>query len=329
MTASSQIVVGAAASHTTLMNTRWAEVDHLDGAHRFRDGLAEAATVIAASEPDLVVIVGSNHFRGFWLDLMPGFTVGVGDVIGAGEHGTPSGPQHTDPDAAQQVLNDLYRADFDPAFSLELVVDHGITHAIQYLLPGLDVPVLPLIVNVFAPPLPSLRRCLGLGEALGASLRSLPGGRRVAVIATGGLSHSLPFPDWRSPDGDDDEFLVESWVKGRGDWERYEERRRALIVGAPPVINEDFDRSFLTHVEAGTAASFVADTSDEQLLDRAGNGGNEVRPWVIAAAACGHPLGRTIAYEPVLPWLTGMAVAVLDPASHSNPGGGFDRARGN
>ena len=308
----SEIVVGAAASHTTLMNTRWDEVDHLPRAHRFRDGLAEAAEIITAARPDLAVIVGSNHFRGFWLDLMPAFTIGVGEVIAAGEHGTPKGSQPTDPDAARAVVADLMTSGFDPAFSAELGVDHGTTHAIQYLLPGHDVPVLPLIVNVFAPPLPSLARCLELGGALGKALRALPDDRRVAVIATGGLSHTLPFPDWRSPAGDDDEFLVESWVKGRGNWEQYESRRRALIVGSPPIINPGFDEAFLAHLEAGTVAAFVAETSDDELLRQAGNGGNELRPWVIAAAACEHRPGRTIAYEPMPEWLTGMAVAVME-----------------
>ena len=80
----SRIVGGVGASHTTLMNTRWDEVDHLDRAHAFRDGLAEASAWLERLAPDLVVIIGSNHFRGFWLDLMPTFTIGVDQVIGAG-----------------------------------------------------------------------------------------------------------------------------------------------------------------------------------------------------------------------------------------------------
>lgn len=169
-----------------------------------------------------------------------------------------------------------------------------------------------MVINVFAPPLPSLRRCLSLGDQLRSALSALPGNRRVAVIGTGGLSHRLPFPDWRSPRSDDDKFLVESWVNGRGDWQQYEQRRRALIVGSPPELNEDFDRDFLARLGAGSLAGLPSDVSDEQLVALAGNGGNEVRPWLTMAAACGHAPGRTIAYSPMPEWLTGMAVAVID-----------------
>ena len=137
----SEIVIGVGASHTTLMNTRWDEVDHLDRAHAFRDGLAQARAALLDADVDLVVIVGSNHFRGFWLDLMPAFSIGVGDVIAAGEHGTPAGPQPVDPEAAIAVANGLVERHVDIAFSTELHVDHGISHAIQYLVPD-DVAVI-------------------------------------------------------------------------------------------------------------------------------------------------------------------------------------------
>lgn len=307
----SKIVIGAGASHTTLMNTKWDEVDHLDRAHRFRDGLATARDAIAAASSDLVVIIGSNHFRGFWLDLMPAFTIGVGDVIAAGEHGTPEGPQPVDPTAAVDICNSLLASSFDVAFSTELQVDHGISHAVQYLVTG-EVPIVPVIINAFAPPLPTLTRTVEFGRALGRAVAGLDGDRRVAVIATGGLSHSLPFPDWRAPESDDDEFLVESWRNGRGDWSRYEQRRRQIIVNSPPAINQGFDRRFLDAVTTGRWAELAVGTNDD-LVSEAGNGGNEIRGWLAACAALDTRQGRTIAYAEMPEWLTGMGVALFDP----------------
>ena len=55
-------------------------VDHLTQAHEFRAGLHKAAELIARAEPDAVIVIGSNHFRGFFLDLMPAITIGVGRV---------------------------------------------------------------------------------------------------------------------------------------------------------------------------------------------------------------------------------------------------------
>ncbi len=307
----SRIVKGVGASHTTLMNTRWDEVDHLAGAHRFRDALAEARTELERAEPDLVVIVGTNHFRGLWLDLMPTFTIGAGDLICAGEHGTSSGPQAVDPAAAIELCNRLTNAGFDMAISARLTVDHGISHAIQYLVPE-GTPVVAIVTNVFVPPLPSLGRCLLLGRRLADAVAGLPGDRRVAVIGTGGLSHRLPFPDWRRPESDDDQFLVESWLNGRDGWERYEQRRRALIVSAPPDINVEFDREFLSALDRGRLAQLAAGMTNDDVVALAGNGGNEIRGWLTMASACGHTPGRTLAYTPMDQWLTGMAVAVID-----------------
>jgi 2,3-dihydroxyphenylpropionate 1,2-dioxygenase len=306
----SRVLVGVGASHTTLMNTKWDEVDHLPRAHNYRDALGAAKDVIVGSGADVAVVVGSNHFRGMWLDLMPSFTLGVGEVIAAGEHGTPSGPQATDTAVAQAALAGLVDAGFDIAFSAKLQVDHGVTHSIQYLLPA-GMPVVPLVVNCFAEPMPSLRRCADLGTTLAVVLAADGLDRGVAVIGSGGLSHQLPFPDWRSPRSDDDRFLVDSWVEGRGRWSDYETRRRGIITSAPPRLHEDFDAATLERLEAGTLAELV-DTSSAELEVAGGNGAHELRNWIVMAAACGWAPGRTLAYSPMPEWLTGMAVAVID-----------------
>lgn len=307
----SRVVLGVGASHTTLMNTQWHKVDHLDRAHAFRNALGQARSLLAAAQPDLVVIVGSNHFRGMWLDLMPAFTIGVDEVLGAGEHGTPSGPQAVDPVAARHLCEAIVDRGIDLAFSTRLQVDHGISHAIQYLLPS-GVPVVPIVVNCFGPPLPRLDRALALGSALRDAIASLPADRTVAVIGTGGLSHQIPFPDWRSPTTDDERFLAESFREGRGRWEEFEPRRRPIVVGAPARLNTDFDEQFLSMLEAGDLASFPIRLGGKSVAEVAGNGANEIRAWLAMAAALDHTPGRTLVYSPMPEWLTGMAVAVLE-----------------
>jgi 2,3-dihydroxyphenylpropionate 1,2-dioxygenase len=218
-------VLGIGASHTTLMNTHWHALTHVDRAERFRDALGTARTALAQARPDAVVIFGSNHFRGFYLDLIPAFTIGIGECIATGEAGTPSGPQAVDVPLARHIAESLLAESFDVAFSAKLQVDHGITHAIQYLMRDIDVPIVPIVMNVFAPPLPQLSRCAALGAAVRRAIAAFPG-RRVAVIASGGLSHRLPWPDWRAPAGADETFLVEAFLNGRAHWTEYESRRR-------------------------------------------------------------------------------------------------------
>ncbi|OLT18701.1 catechol 1,2-dioxygenase [Pseudonocardia sp. CNS-139] len=316
-----EIVLGVGASHSTLMNTHWAEVDHLPEAHAFRDGLAAARDALAAARPDAVLVLGSNHFRGMFLDLMPAFTVGVGEVLGAGEAGTPAGPLPVDPALARTVVDGLVGAGFDPAFSLRLTVDHGITHAVQHLLPALDVPIVPVVVNTFAPPLPSLRRCHDLGAAIGATLRADGVDRRVAVVASGGLSHRLPWPKWFAALSDDDRFLVRAWLEGRNSWGEFEVRRREIIRAAEPDINPAFDHRFLDLLASGDAAALAAlvERSSADIEAEAGNGAQEIRAWIAMAAALtgpgGPPAGATLAYAAMPQWLTGMGVSLLTPAT--------------
>ncbi|MGW4799827.1 DODA-type extradiol aromatic ring-opening family dioxygenase [Nonomuraea sp. NPDC004297] len=307
------IVLGVGASHSTLMNTHWEQVRHRDRAERFRDALGAARDALAQARPDVAIIIGSNHFRGFWLDLIPAFTLGVGEVIASGEAGTPSGPQRTRPEVAQALAEHLTAAGTEVAISARLQIDHGQSHAVQYLLRDLDVPVIPLVVNVFATPLPLVSRCVELGRNLAAAVAALPGDLRVAVIASGGLSHRLPWPSrWQDPAGEDEEFLVEAWLNGRGDWERYDRRRREIITAARPTIYPEFDEEFLAALEQGDLERYGR-LSTEQIEESAGNGAQELRSWLAMAAACGFRPGRTLAYEPMPEWLTGMGVAVIDP----------------
>lgn len=305
------LVAGIAASHTTLMNTRWEEVEHLERAHAFRNALHEAAEHLKACEPELVVVVGSNHFRGYWLDLMPAFSMGVGAVIAAGEHGTPRGEQRTDPESARAICAHLIEGGFDVAFSTRQQVDHGVSHAIQWLVGENTIPVIPLVVNCFAPPLPTFDRCLALGRALAESIGKIQEPRRVAIIASGGLSHQLPFPDWRRPESEDDRFLVDSWENGRDAWDKYEQRRRSIVTSAPASINEDFDRRVLGMVEQGNLHQLGEILDEEEVVRVAGNGANELRTWLVLAAAMAHRPGRSLCYSPMPEWLTGMGVAVL------------------
>jgi len=308
-----KIVMGIGASHTTLMNTQWDKVDHLPEAHAFRDALTAASSELHALRPDAVLVVGSNHFRGHWLDLMPAFTLGVDEIVASGEHGTPSGEQLCAPELALELANRLVDAEFDLAFSTRLGIDHGISHAIQYLTLENGIPIIPLMVNCFAPPLPKLSRCLGLGRAIRRAMEAMSDDVSIAVIASGGLSHQLPFPDWRKPESDNDSFLVDSWKNGRGDWEHYERRRRAIIVNAPPQLNEAFDIDLLQAFSTGRTEAWASNVSDVELLRSAGNGANEIRNWLIMHAALDFAAGKALAYSPMPDWLTGMGVFTCNP----------------
>jgi 2,3-dihydroxyphenylpropionate 1,2-dioxygenase len=170
------------------------------------------------------------------------------------------------------------------------------------------------VINMFAPPLPPLRRCHDLGAALGRAVAADGAGKRVAVIASGRLSHRLPWPKWFEALSDDDRFLVEAWLNGRGSWGDYEVRRRQIIRAAEADLNPAFDESFLKLVEAGDLGP-VLDRTTADIDAEAGNGAQEIRSWIAMLAALGPGArGETLAYAAVPQWLTGMGVAVVEPA---------------
>ncbi|ROO60600.1 2,3-dihydroxyphenylpropionate 1,2-dioxygenase [Micromonospora sp. Llam0] len=308
-----RVVLGVGASHSTLMNTHWDRVAGVDRAERFRAALGEARDQIAQARPDVAIVIGSNHFRGFWLDLIPSFTLGVDVVEAAGESGTPKGPQRTDPTFAQAIAEDLVEHGTEVAISVRMQIDHGQSHAVQYLLRDIDVPIVPLVINVFAAPLPRVRRCVELGAGIARAVAAVPGDARVVVIASGGLSHQLPWPSrWQDPENDDEEFLVEAWRNGRGEWEKYDKRRREIIVAARPTLFPEFDEEFLGRLDRGELRHYE-NWSTAQVAAAAGNGGQEVRTWLTMAAALGFAPGRTLAYSAMPEWLTGMGVAVIRP----------------
>jgi 2,3-dihydroxyphenylpropionate 1,2-dioxygenase len=308
----SNFIVGVGASHSTMMNTDWDRVSGIAGVQDYRRALDTARDIVQDARADVVIVVGSNHFRGMFLDLMPAFTIGVAECDGTGEAQTPKGALPVDEDLAREIAWSMTEREFDIAFSLRLTVDHGITHSLQYLVPDLDIPIVPIVVNSFAPPLPTLQRCVAFGHALGEIVANDGLSKRVVVIASGGLSHHLPWPKWFESLNETDRFLVEAFLEGRSEWERYEERRRSITRAGEPRISPDFDRAFLEEMREGRLDD-VARYSSEDVERLAGNGGQEIRSWVIAAAALGARCD-TLAYAPVPELLTGLAVAAMRPA---------------
>jgi gallate dioxygenase len=52
-------------------------------------------------------------------------------------------------------------------------------------------PIIPLVVGVLQFPIPSARRCYKLGQSLRRAIESYPEDLKVAIVATGGLSHQV------------------------------------------------------------------------------------------------------------------------------------------
>jgi aromatic ring-opening dioxygenase catalytic subunit (LigB family) len=105
-------------------------------------------------------------------------------------------------------------AGFDLTYSQEVRLDYAFYVPLHFTMPEPALPIVPLHVNVYLPPQPSPRRCHAWGQALRRILDARP--ERVALVASGGLSHFPGTDRYGSPDYDFDRALLASLAEGRG-----------------------------------------------------------------------------------------------------------------
>lgn len=175
---------------------------------------------LTRANPDVLVMIGSDHFHQLWLDNMPQFLVGKAPMYDANwyneerEFGLPKMVLRGQEDLSSHILRAGLDSGFDLAFSNELRIDHSVTCPIITLRPEADLPIVPIYTNIFAPPLPQPKRFVQLGQALRDIIEQWPSHLRVAVIGTGHLSLELGGPRQFGPHGPDpafDEKAVE-WI---------------------------------------------------------------------------------------------------------------------
>src|SRR5213076_3019577 len=99
---------------------------------------------LTRARPDVLVMVGSDHFHQLWLDNMPQFLVGKAPFFDANwyneerEFGLPRMRLAGVQALPQEV------GGFDLAFSNELRIDHSVTCPIITLRPQADLPIVPV-----------------------------------------------------------------------------------------------------------------------------------------------------------------------------------------
>ena len=281
------IVHACAASHAPGI-TAWTEAAAADQASAVKGGFAALARGIADARPDTILVLTSEHWSNFFLDHASAFCIGRGDGFEGPVEPWLRIEKRTlpgNPALATRLLEHCYANGFELSHSQELRFDHGTMLPLSLLMPQpctdkpfTDKPaagqpaagappcsVVPLFFNTLCPPRPSPRRCLELGRVLRPALDAAP--ERIAIVATGGLSH------------DPGEI-------NHG------------------VIDTEFDARFLARISSADIEA-LASYSDAELL-AAGAGTLELLAWLCLAGIMGTARARVVAYEPVKPWATGI-----------------------
>jgi aromatic ring-opening dioxygenase catalytic subunit (LigB family) len=157
---------------------------------------AAVARHIEDSAPDVLVVFSNDHFNTFFLDNFPTFAVGAAEAT-SGPNDQTTMPSYELP--VHAALGRHLRAKgieqgFDLAISEEFSLDHSFMVPLHFLNAGMKIPIVPVFVNAFLPPLPSAARCHALGRAVRAAIESWPENLRVVAIGSGSFSLEIGGP---------------------------------------------------------------------------------------------------------------------------------------
>jgi 2,3-dihydroxyphenylpropionate 1,2-dioxygenase len=209
-----EIVAAVGTCHTPYMFTRPPDEnsEQLDQAGR---SMNELGKVLDETKPDVIIFLGADHVETFSVSCVPTFCL----VAGTTAHAKFAGREHELPihrEMAEDILNKLVSDhNFDISYSEDAELGHAFSIPFEYVIGKRNIPVIPFFTNVYVPPLPTARRCAALGQALAQIVKGRK--ERVAIIASGGMSHFPGTTKYLHPEFDFDRWLVSQMEAGNID----------------------------------------------------------------------------------------------------------------
>jgi aromatic ring-opening dioxygenase catalytic subunit (LigB family) len=260
-----------AASHTPVM-LNFPELISAEEREDVLQAFRNLGKQLRAVHADSLIIISDDHLHNFFLNNFPAFCIGATDrYLTPVEHWLKAPRRELRGDVAlgAHLLAEALESDFDPSFSMDLTLDHGTLTPLELSGFADDVGIVPILVNCVQPPLPTMRRALQWGQFLRTAVQRFSGVQRVAILATGGLSHD---------------------------------------VGTPRmgIVDERFDREFLDSLRQSDRSAAVRYA--QANVDRAGNGTEEVRTWLMAHGAAGQAHFEVLYYRAVAKWYAGIGI---------------------
>ena len=241
--------------------------------------MAEMRRRLVAARPDVIVGFSNDHLLNWPINNTPEYTVGIGD-----RHVGPADwydewlgmsekyriPGHSA--LARYLVTEGARRRLALAYLRDMQFDDGFSVPMHYLNGDRAIPLVPVGMNCTVPPIPTPERAYQVGTVFRDMLRAWPGHERIAVLATGGLSHEPGGP-------------------------------RYLYV------DEQFDRWFLELLAKGDHDTILREVTLERM-EEAGSGGTaELLAWILVLAFTAGA-ADVLAYMPTVAWRTGTGMVV-------------------
>ncbi|MGH7263319.1 MAG: hypothetical protein ACREMB_00495 [Candidatus Rokuibacteriota bacterium] len=272
-----RVVAAMATTHGPGL-TGWFQAAPVEYQRQAKDALDEMRRRLEAARPDVLIAFANDHLLNWPIGNTPEYTVGIGaehvgpaewfdEWLGLGEYRIPGHPA-----LARHLVTEGARRRLALAYLRRMAFDDGISVPMHYLNPGGRIPLVPVTMNCTVPPIPTPERAYQVGTILREVLRDYPGDERIAVIATGGLSHEPGGPRYL-------------WV------------------------DEEFDRWFLGLLEKGDHMALLRECTLERM-EEAGSGGTaELLAWILVLAFTAGP-ADVLAYMPAVAWRTGTGMVL-------------------
>lgn len=255
---------------------------------RRRRAFDRIRAAVAAHQPDAMIVVGGDQDEWFAPSHSPAVLVYSGSQPIAGFHNCGEADtkpplkfwEHpdrfgmtvpVDPELATLLQDELVHAGFDVSISRsirpqgrpERRAPHAITRPLPLVMPQLDIPIVPLVIRTIEPTpgVLSGARCLAIGRAIATICERTS--KRIAVLASGGMSHDPSGP--------------------RSGW-----------------VDEPLDRWVLDCIARGRADELAALFGFRSAANASGTG--ELRTWLVTAAAMEQAMpgirGEVVDYFP-------------------------------
>jgi gallate dioxygenase len=233
---------------------------------------------LAAKAPDVLLVIFNDHVTSFFFDHYSQFALGIGESYAVADEG--GGPRALPPvrghtGLSHHIAAGLVADEFDLSYFQDKPLDHGCFSPLSMLWPHEPAwpgAIVPLQIGVLEFPIPSARRCYRLGQSLRRAIESYPENLKVALVATGGLSHQVH--------GERCGFN-----------------------------NTDWDLEFLDLIEKDPER--LAGMTVAEYAERGGLEGAEVIMWLVMRGAL-TPRVRKLHQSYYLPSMTGIATAIYE-----------------
>jgi aromatic ring-opening dioxygenase catalytic subunit (LigB family) len=230
------------------------------------DGFDALRRELEETSPDWALLITNDHLTNPFFPYVAPMVLGTAPSFRSVPEESARLPEMVVPSdeaVSAQMLDAVWEAGVDLGYSYDLLLDHGSTVPLHFLTPRLDLPIVHIHQMVSRGPRPPLQRCYTLGGALRQFVDARPASERVAVIATGGLSH---------------------WV------------------GGPQMgqVNPAWDQWVLRRLEERADAELLA-MNNADIEEQAGNGAHEIRNWITLLGTVPGAPAEVVSYVDHIP----------------------------